>query len=233
VKTNFLWHQTIQHLCHILQQQLERFEEMTKLEVRILCRILPKSINELDQLIPSNHHQLPPYCNSNPLNGNNNNNNNHNNSLYEIIKKHQKLIRNYKRQMLAKNLEEYESNIEQNEFLYQEELFNFGSQFSEIQKDQINNLMNCLYEYLHCQTMSKIRKIRFNETIFRYKLLHPCHCRSSLANNNNNTISIYPEAIIKIFEKLFTTKELNLLSSLGKIILFPLQSISFYFVVFI
>jgi len=196
---------------------------MTKLEVRILCRILPKFINEIDQLIPSNH-QLPPYNSNLPTDNNNN-------FLYEIIKKHQKWIRDYKRQNLAKNLEEYESAIEQNEFLYEEELFNFESQLSNEENDQTNNLINCLYNYLNCQTTKKIREIRFNETIFRYKLLHPCHRRSSLTNNNN-TISIYPEAIIEIFEKLFTKKELDLLSSLGKIILFLLIYMLFFWILY-
>ena len=67
---------------------------MNKLEIRILYRILPKAINELDHLIPSNHLTLGQ---TNPANDN---------SLDETIKKHQKSIRDCKRQMLAKNLEE-------------------------------------------------------------------------------------------------------------------------------
>ena len=67
--------------------------------------------------------------------------------------------------------------------------------------------------------MNKIRAVRYNETIFRRKLLHPSHRRSLLNKNNHNTISIYPEAIIEIFEKIFTKKELDLLSSLGNLIL--------------
>jgi hypothetical protein len=189
---------------------LTGFEEMTKLEVRILCRILPKAINDLDQLIPSNY---LPTCDENPLNNNNNR------SLYEMIKKHQKSVRDYKRQMLARNLEEYESAIEQNEFLYQEELLELESQLlNELKDETKDNLMNYVYNYLHCQKINKIREIRFNESIFRYKLLHPRHRQSSF--KNHNTISIYPEAIIEIFEKVFTKKELDLLSSLGKTILF-------------
>ena len=67
--------------------------------------------------------------------------------------------------------------------------------------------------------MTKMREIRFNETIFRQKLLHPCHRRSTVTKNNNS-ISIYPEAIIEIFEKVFTKDELDLLSSLGNAVLF-------------
>ena len=107
---------------------------MTKLEVRILCRILPKSIDELDLCMPSN---LP--------------NRNDDDNLYEMVKKHQRIVRDYKRQILAKRLEEYESTIEQNEFIYQKELLNFESSLGNEENNQINeHLMNCLYNYLHC-----------------------------------------------------------------------------------
>ena len=198
-------------LCQLRQEQLDRFEEMTKLEVRILCRILPKSMNELDQLIPSDRFT---FSRSNPAPPIDNNE-----SLYHIIKNHQKWIRNYKRKMLAKDLEDYESAIEQNEFLYQEALFNLESEVSNGTVDQGDNLMSCLYNYLNCRTMTKMREIRFNETIVRQKLLHPCH-RRSLVTKNNNSISIYPEAIIEIVEKVFTKDELDLLSSLGNAVPF-------------
>ena len=203
-------------LSQLRQEQLERFEEMTKLEVRILCRILPKSMNELDQLIPSDRSTFSRANPAPPIDNNE--------SLYEIIKNHQKWIRNYKRQMLAKNLEDYESAIEQNEFLYQEALFNLESEVSNGTIDQGDTLMICLNNYLNCRTMTKMREIRFNETIFRQKLLHPCHRRSSVTKNNNS-ISIYPEAIVEIFEKVFTKDELDLLSSLGKAVPFVSSSI--------
>ena len=152
-------------LCQLRQEQLERFEKMTKLEVRILCRILPKSMNELDQLIPSDRPAFSRPYPPPPIDNNE--------SLYEITKKHQKWIRNYKRQMLAKSLEDYESAIEQNEFLYQEALFNLESEASDGTIDQGDTLMNCLYKYLNCRTTTKMREIRFNETISRHKLLHP------------------------------------------------------------
>jgi hypothetical protein len=41
MKTNFF-----SNLSHLRQQQWERFVEMTKLELRILGRILPKSMNK-------------------------------------------------------------------------------------------------------------------------------------------------------------------------------------------
>ena len=82
--------------------------------------------------------------------------------------------------------------------------------------------MISIYNYLHSQTMNKIQSIRFNATIFRHRLLHPRHRRST-KTNNNNSISIYPEAIIEICEQVFNKKELDFLSSLGKIIILSLR----------
>ena len=78
--------------------------------------------------------------------------------------------------------------------------------------------MTYLCSYLDIQTRNKIRSIRYNETIFRRRLLHPRHRQSSV-RNNHKTISIYPEAIIEIVETVFTKKEFDLLSSLGIVIL--------------
>lgn len=185
-------------LVQLRQQQLGQFEEMTKLEVRILCRILPKAINDLDQFNPP--HRLSHENKDDP-------------SVYALIKQHQKLIRDYKRQLLIQQFERYESTIEQYEFLYQETLFNLESQLSTT-NDQ--DLMISIYNYLHCRTINQQRSIRFNETLFRYRLLHPRHRRST-TTKNSNSISIYPEAIIDIFEQVFNKKELDLLSSLGQV----------------
>ena len=129
-----------------------------------------------------------------------------------MIKKHQKHIRDCKSELLLKQFAKFESIIEQNEFLYQNELFNFELQLSNEMK---NDLMILINKYLHYQTMNKMRSIQYNETIFRYRLLHPNHRRSTKTNNNNN-ISIYPEAIVEICEQVFNKKELGLLSLLGR-----------------
>ena len=170
---------------------------MNKLEIRILCRVLPKSINDLDRFIPSNAI------------------NNDNRSMHELVKKHQKSIRDLKRQTLVEQFEKFESSIEEKEFLYQKELFNLELQLSD---DMNEDLMISIYNYLHSHTMNKIRSIRFNETIFRHRLLHPRHRRST-KTNNNNCISIYPEAIVEIFEQVLNKNELDFISSLGKMVL--------------
>ena len=76
------------------------------------------------------------------------------------------------------------------------------------------DIVVCLVEYLNTQTMNKICQIRYNETLFRHKLLHPRH--RSASSKINSQINIYPEVIIDIFENVFTRKELDFLSSFGK-----------------
>lgn len=128
------------------------------------------------------------------------------------MKHHRIDIRDQKRQLLDQYFEEYESEIEQYEFLYQEELMNFELHLPENDKKS-KDLMECLMEYLNTQTMNKICQIRYDETLFRHKLLHPRH--RSASSKIKSPISIYPEAIIGIFEKVFTQKELDFLSSFG------------------
>ena len=68
-------------------------------EVRILCRRLPKSINDVDDKIIS--------FDQSSISTNNSR------------KNLQQLIREYKRQSLAKTLEKFELQIEENESFYQ------------------------------------------------------------------------------------------------------------------
>ena len=127
----------VEHLSQLRREQLKQFEEMNILEIRVSCRILPKSINDLDRF-------MPPH----PANDG---------SMYEIVKKHQKSIRDLEQQLLLKQLEEYESLIEEKEFRYQEIIFDLELQLSD---ETQNDLMASIYHYLHCQTMNQIRSIR-------------------------------------------------------------------------
>lgn len=215
-----LQQQGINRLITLRQKQLEKFEEMTMFEVRIVCKSLPRSINTLDKIIPPDDSPIT----SMPMENQHNNNNN---LQQEVNKKHRKKIRDYKRQLLAKTLEEYESNIEQNEYLYQEELLTFEYELSQ-QTDQVKKLMQCLNSYLDCRTNKIIRKIRFKEAMFRMKLLHPRHHPST--TSANKTISIYPEAIVETLENPFTDAELTFLSSAGNTELFSIDLYGYIYI---
>ncbi|CAF1488984.1 unnamed protein product [Rotaria magnacalcarata] len=112
--------QVVDCLINIRQTQLETFEEMTMLEARIVCKSLPQSIDDLDKLILIDETLLN-YMSTN------------NNISFkdETRQQYRKKIREYKRQSLRKNFEEYETIIEENEYLYQEELLKFEYELSK------------------------------------------------------------------------------------------------------
>ena len=179
---------------------------MTMFEVRILCRRLSSS-------------------SSSSILEHNNNNNNDNTTKKNV----ERQIRDYKRQSLAKTLEEYELQIEENESLYQEELlrlFKENDELSRQQSDQTENFINCLNTYLKQRVDARIRRIRYKETIFRIKLNRPRHRYSQPLTSltANRTTNVYPEAIIEVSktdqQQSFTDKELALLSSAGILISF-------------
>ena len=183
----------IKRLIVLRQKQLKTFEEMTMFEVRILCKSLPKSINELDKIVPLDDSSVT------LLMSTENQQNKCEHLQKEINRKHQKKIRGYKRQMLAKTLEEYETSIEENEYLYQEELLKFEYE-SSTPTNQMKDLMICLTNYLNHRTNKIIREIRYKESLFHVKLNHPRHRTLS---SINKYISVYPEAIVETSENLF------------------------------
>ncbi len=175
-------------------------------EVWILCRRLSSSSSIL---------------------GHSNNNNNNNTTKKNV----EQQIKDYKRQSLAKTLEEYELEIEENESLYQEELLRLfeKDELLRQQSDQTENFINCLNTYLKQRIDARIRRIRYKETIFRIKLSRPRHRYSQPSTSliaANRTTNVYPEVIIEVSEtdqqqqRPFTDKELALLSSAGILILF-------------
>ncbi|CAF2847256.1 unnamed protein product [Rotaria sp. Silwood2] len=139
---------------------------------------------------------------------------NKNNCQNESLKQYQKEIGDYKRDILMETLKNYETIIEENKYLYQQELFQFEYGLSK-HIYQINDLMNYLNDYLNHRTDRIIPEIRDKQAIFRMKLKYPRHCRKLSSSNINKSISIYPEAIVETSENFFTRQELSFLSSTG------------------
>ncbi|CAF2139141.1 unnamed protein product, partial [Rotaria magnacalcarata] len=83
-----------------------------------------------------------------------------------------------------KNFEDYETIIEGNEYLYQEELLKFEYELSK-DIEPVNSLMNSLYYYLNHRTDRLIREIRYKEVIFRIKLNHP-HSHGSSSSSSSS-----------------------------------------------
>ncbi|CAM4825035.1 unnamed protein product [Rotaria magnacalcarata] len=203
--------QAVDCLINIRQNQLETFEEMTMLEARIVWKSLSRSIDDLGKLILIDETLL----NCMPTN---------NNISFkdETHQQYRKKIREYKRQVLMKNFEDYETSIEGNEYLYQEELLKFEYELSK-DIEPVNNLMNCLHYYLNHQTDRLIREIHYKEAIFRIKLNHPHYHSSSSSPLKIDSVSVYPEAIIETSENLFTDEEIKFLSCADVIKVFFIQ----------
>lgn len=186
----------IEQLRHVRRQQLEQFEKLTQLETRLLCRCLPASINDLDRRII--------------ISPNDNQQHAKQQSLYQTMKKQQTTIRDLKRSMILDLMADYEQKIEEFEYLYQQI-------FVDIEQCSTSVSIDLIYHYLQQTTWNQMKRIRYDERIFDYRLRRPKHRRSS-TTMKNNSISIYPEAIIEIFEVIFNRRELDFLSSMGTIV---------------
>ena len=180
---------------------------MTMFEVRVLCRQLPKSFNDFED-----DTTVISFGNCR--------------SMLTMNVEQEK--RHHDRQCLAKTLEMYELQIEENEKFFQKEwlrLFESDDILNhEESVHQLENFKNCLSSYLEHRIDTGLRKIRYKETIFRRKLNHPRRRHSSQVSpsslSRNTAMNVYPEAIVEISPSnddyhRFTDKELALLSSPG------------------
>ncbi|CAF1526878.1 unnamed protein product, partial [Rotaria magnacalcarata] len=141
---------------------------MTIFETRILCKRLPKAINDLDKMAASES------SNS----GHKTSVQNGTLSQQELLKKHRKHKQDIKRDELHRLLKNYENTSQENEDLYQKEFFRFEYELYA-QVHDLQNKMISLSEYLDHHTNKTIRRIFYEETIFRSKLRHPRHHRKS------------------------------------------------------
>ena len=174
-------------------------------ETRILCKCLPKSINKLDELLPLDGKiamQETSIQNKALL-------------QQELYKQYAKEVQHLKRDVLCDTLIKYENTIEEDEHLYQKELYRFEFELSGHAQD-LQSLMTCLNEYLNHYRNKMLRRILYQETIFRMKLSHRHHHRKSTSASSKSRMNVFPEIILEIPEdNLFTDKELTLLSSAG------------------
>ena len=189
---------------------------MTRFEVRVLCRRLPKSVNDFGDDIISSDISSPILTK---------------NSSKRMKKNVEQQIREYERRCLANILEAYEFQIDENENFYQKEWLRLceSAELFRRQEEsdyQMENFMNCLTNYLQHRVETGLRRIRYKETIFRMKLNHPRRrgaysSQPLLLSSTNRAMNVYPEVIAEISAMdrnhlhRFTNKELDLLLSAG------------------
>ncbi len=128
-----LQYEMIDLLLNIRKKQLKIFENLTMFEQRILCHELSSSFNSIT--IDKNEEQC--------------------------INKRNKMIQDFKRQILNTELERYEMEIQQYEDLYEKVLATFQSEIYKAESSHeishLNELMYFLKIYVHHHTNLLLR----------------------------------------------------------------------------
>ena len=178
------------------------FEKMAMFEETIVCKSLPRSVKEIDKRVPI-HGALA----ETPVNINISHH-------HQVTQQNRKQIRHDKRQMILKHLQDFESMIEEMEYVYHEELLTLERGLSS-QTEHVETSMQCIRTYLDHRKEQMLRTTRYKAALLRMELKHPRH-RSS-TSLVSETISVYPEAIVETSSSVFTNQELEFLSSTGNI----------------
>jgi hypothetical protein len=176
----------------IRKDQMRIFADLVMFEQRILCHKLPESFNIIKININSEEH----------------------------VNKRNKIIKEFKRQMLNNELEQYETKIQHYEDLYHQTLHTFQSQIlhthTNHNKDQLDALMHSIALYLNHHIHSWMREIRFKESRVHFKLLHHHNRRQKLSKPNTKN-DVYPLIIVDIPKISLNRIQLNFLSRNGKL----------------
>jgi hypothetical protein len=179
-------------LIAIRKKQLKIFEDLAMFEQRIIC------------------HELPNSFNSTTIN---------NNNEEQCANKCNKIVQDYKRQMLNVELEQYELKIQHYEHLYEQELATFQSEIcktnSFYQMSELNMLMHSVTIYVYHHIKLWIREVRYKESAFRVKLLRHHRRRQSLIPSK--TIDVYPQIIVDVPKVPLNQTELDYLSQKGQL----------------
>jgi hypothetical protein len=181
----------IPQLIAIRKKQLKIFEDLTMFEQRILCHKLPNSFNSITI----------------------------NNNEEQCANKHNKIVQDFKRQMLNVELEQYELKIQHYEHLYEQELVAFESEIYKTkpsyQMYYLNELMYFVIIYIYHHTKLFMRHIRYKESCFHVKLLR--HHRRHQSLISNKTIDVYPQIIVDVPKVSLNQNQLDYLSRTGQL----------------
>ncbi len=164
-------------------------------EQQILCHKLPKSFDSIKA---------------------------HNNEEEWANKSH-KIIQDYKRRMLNNELGQYEIEIQQYEYLYEQELTAFESETYKInspyQMCRFNMFMYFVKTFLYHYTNRSIRQIRYKESCLHFKLLRHQHRRRQPLTTSR-VVDVYPQIIVDVPKVSLNRIQLEYLSHTGKLKLF-------------
>lgn len=176
------------------KEQLKMFEYLSKLEMRISMDFLPKHVDQCEHMIDF-HHTVAIVKDSNSLAWEN---------------KRYNIIQEAKRKWLQLFIKHHDIKYKELEREYKEALEKF--QIEATQQGSINgkNLFDCFLIYIqHLVTRSK-EEISYEEIpYYRKKLLRLLR---RLKQERKHLVGISPTVIVDIIQKIFTTRELKILS---------------------
>lgn len=128
-----------------------------------------------------------------------------------------KALQELKRHMLDVELNRYETKLQECEQLYQQKLTAFELALSQTvdghQKHLVNNIIGYTKAYLEHNTKVWIRRIRYEESLLRGKLLRYRRNRPS----KSETTRVYPQVILDSSTISLSHGQLDYLSSNGKL----------------
>lgn len=130
---------------------------------------------------------------------------------------HHKNLQELKRKTLDAEIERHEKKIQGYEELYRQKLvafeFDLSHRVDHHQKHLTNNIITCIKAYLDHRTNLSIRRIRYEESLLRTKLL-----RHRLNRRLKNKVThVYPQVIIDSSTISLSSRQLDYLSTNGKL----------------
>jgi Fe2+ transport system protein B len=179
----------------LYQQQIQVYEELSKLEQRILCKFLPKSfdhvtIDDLNLTEKDGYMELP-------------------------LKEKQKKLQQLKRTMLDHLIQAYENKIVDYEYRYQQELIQLEKNISHNNRSDGISLVDSIKKYLtHRKNQFKRENLSkmafFRTTLFRRRR------RYYSSTRKKNIIGVWPQAIVDVSSLPLNNAEWSYICSAGE-----------------
>ena len=191
-----LKNECVHQLITIRQQQAAVWEELLKLEMRVLCRLLPHSFDQLHTFISPIEYS--PLMNER--------------KAVQLQNGYYKTIQEAKRQLLHICLTAYEIKLQEYDAKYQEILSRLQSLLVNITNVDGASLSVDIDGFMAYQTTQLKQEISGRMSIFRGRLLRRRHVSAT----TKNTIGVSPEPYLDLLSNPFTTLEWHHLS-LGKL----------------
>lgn len=196
--------ESLERILSIQQDLFQVYEEFSMLEQRIICKLPPRSVDDIHMV-----------NNSNTLRPTN---------ASDINMEHKKL-KEAKRTKLDELFRDYQDKLFNLELQYHQALVSFQNNHLTIlySNEKRPSLIRLMKNYVFNRYNQFKRENRFNMTLFREKLYR--RRKHQLKSKRKHTIDVYPETIIDVPMIPLNETELFYLSSTGCICSLSLKQI--------